>query len=452
MSAAPGRLSPQRRHLALVHPSEPAVGLVAAGAGWALPAFDAPASWASEVPVDTAGRGSEHALLACLAEADEPGAAASARRHRLLLAESLPGAAQPTRWWRWGDDPPEGLPEPLLPALHDAVTRLDGAPTAAPAWAPFAQRGATAALDAALSADPIARGLAALRPDHPRALRQRRCWPLSSVWSNAEVFLKVVPPRWASEGPVAAWLASLAPDRVARVVAHGQVAVPGGLLAWNLQAAVASGAFAGDAVLRSAAAIGDLVRRVAPDLAAGVPLGLADRHPAAVAAGLREVWASPELDALTESERAALPELDARWRRRLDALERAGLPPVLVHGDLHPGNVLPGPSGRGGDTVIDWTDAAVGWPGVDLLTLIGFGAPLGDAAAEQAIAAYADAAGEALGPLGAAGVRLGLAAAPAFHALAYARIEADTPLAQRWQIEGEVRVLVRRMLRDEGLA
>jgi hypothetical protein len=49
-------------------------------------------------------------------------------------------------------------------------------------------------------------------------------------------------------------------------------------------------------------------------------------------------------------------------------------------------------------------------------------------------------------------VRLGLRAAPAYHALSYARIEANLAPSQRWQLEGAVRSLVRRMLRDEGLA
>jgi hypothetical protein len=449
MSDGAARRPPQRRHLAIVHPEEAAVGLVAEGAGWALPAFDAPWAWASEVPVAAGAWGSEHALLACLAEADEPGDP-PALRHRLLLAEPLPGVALPTRWWRRGDEPPAGLPAPLLPALRDAVVRLEGGSPAG-AWAPFAQRGATDALDAALAAHPTARAGAALRPGHPRALRQRRAWPLSSVWWNDEVVLKVVPPRWAAEGPLTSWLADVAPDRVPRVVAHGRAEAPGGPLAWSLQARVASGAFDGDAAPRCAAAMGDLVARIGADLGTGTSLGLADRRPGVVAAALDAVWASPELGALTAAQRAALPELDRRWRRRLEALDAAGLPPVLVHGDLHPGNVLPGVAGPAGDTVIDWTDAAVGWPGVDLLTLLGFDAVLDDPAAERAIAAYADAAGPALGPLGAAGVRLGLAAAPAFHAVAYAGIEADTPLGQRWMLEGEVRALVRRMLGDEGL-
>lgn len=61
----------------------------------------------------------------------------------------------------------------------------------------------------------------------------------------------------------------------------------------------------------------------------------------------------------------AAPQLRASDRR--DALDIvAGLPrgAALLHGDLHPGNVL---MGRSGPIVIDWFDAAVGHPLADIV-------------------------------------------------------------------------------------
>jgi aminoglycoside phosphotransferase (APT) family kinase protein len=52
---------------------------------------------------------------------------------------------------------------------------------------------------------------------------------------------------------------------------------------------------------------------------------------------------------------------------RLRAVEECGLPDVLVHGDLHPGNVRA--DGAGPHTIIDWGDACIGNPGFDVLRL-----------------------------------------------------------------------------------
>jgi hypothetical protein len=68
------------------------------------------------------------------------------------------------------------------------------------------------------------------------------------------------------------------------------------------------------------------------------------------------------------------PELRAAWvaaePRLIDAcsaLIDVGLPDTLIHGDLHPENIVITPSGY---LVVDWSDAAVGNPFVDLATLL----------------------------------------------------------------------------------
>jgi hypothetical protein len=68
------------------------------------------------------------------------------------------------------------------------------------------------------------------------------------------------------------------------------------------------------------------------------------------------------------------PELRDRWLTAAPALaeaclrlDRLGPGPTLVHGDLHPWNVVLGP---GVVRVFDWTDAAVSHPFVDLATYV----------------------------------------------------------------------------------
>ena len=69
--------------------------------------------------------------------------------------------------------------------------------------------------------------------------------------------------------------------------------------------------------------------------------------------------------------------------RRLDAIAACGLPDTLVHGDLHPGNTR-----VDGDTIVimDWGDATLGHPAMDILRLTG---DLPAAEAEALIAAWA---------------------------------------------------------------
>ena len=97
-------------------------------------------------------------------------------------------------------------------------------------------------------------------------------------------------------------------------------------------------------------------------------LGVPVRSLAALAAQVEEISQDTALMG------RATPELRARWLaaaptladscRRLDEI---GPGPTLVHGDLHPWNVV---SGAGGARVFDWTDAAVSHPFVDLATYV----------------------------------------------------------------------------------
>jgi hypothetical protein len=68
------------------------------------------------------------------------------------------------------------------------------------------------------------------------------------------------------------------------------------------------------------------------------------------------------------------PEVRDAWERAIPRLQDAcaalddlGLPDALVHGDLHPGNIVLTSEGH---RVVDWSDAAVGHPFVDLPTFL----------------------------------------------------------------------------------
>ena len=70
----------------------------------------------------------------------------------------------------------------------------------------------------------------------------------------------------------------------------------------------------------------------------------------------------------------------AGWAQEL---ESCGLPMTLLHGDFHPGNAR---GARGGLVILDWTDAAVGSPLLDLPPLFARLTPAGASAARELVA------------------------------------------------------------------
>jgi hypothetical protein len=200
----------------------------------------------------------------------------------------------------------------------------------------------------------------------PTALpRLHYMWALSAVLraeaADGTLYLKSSPEIFRDEGPVTARLGTRAPGLVTSVVAVEPVE------AWTLMDDLGGEAIGDepperwrDGLVTHAAiqrawlghtdellAVGARSRPLA-ELAALVP-GMADRP--ATRAHLS--------DADVERWHAAVPTLIAACQR-LDAI---GPPSTIVHGDLHPWNVVRGPAGP---MVFDWTDSAVGQPFVDL--------------------------------------------------------------------------------------
>jgi aminoglycoside phosphotransferase (APT) family kinase protein len=435
-----------RRHLAWFVPEAGGIVLDASGrlpvqvVGWRFPPDVDDLVWPGAAPGAVA-------TLTCLSRVEVAGE--PVHDDRVVLVEPVPGGAEPSyeRVWRGDGDAPDALPEPLVAALRAWLAEATGRSTPDPGWPAFAWPGGVAALAAAVGRA----GAGALGPGTPGGFVQQRAWSLSTVWASDTAFLKAPTGEWASEGPVTAALARLSPDRVPQVLGHGLTHHGQRPLPWMVQRRQEGESRDGEeAIATLAATMGELVRRTAPHLDDLRAAGLADRRPAAVAAELPVIWASAELDALSADERARLPELEARVRSRLADVAARGAPSVLAHGDLHAGNALFAPDGR--VWIIDWTDAAVSWPGADLLTMVGLNADLDGAALHAVANAYREAAGPALSAFDADALLAGARAGLVFHALAYARIAAAAPAAQRWQLEGAVRYLVRRLLQLEGLA
>jgi hypothetical protein len=197
---------------------------------------------------------------------------------------------------------------------------------------------------------------AAAQLDGPGRPFQHRTWNLSAIWSiptrRARAWLKCIPAFFQHEAIV---LDVLSGHRVPRVLA----AEGHRLLLEELPGVDGYTA----TLAERRALVQQLVElqhwsidRVDALLAHGVP----DRRwPALLAAGhsLIERTAPDDVDL-----RRLLDEADDR----IAAIDRCGLPDVLVHGDAHPGNAR---IGAGAGTWFDWGDSRVGHPLLDVAVL-----------------------------------------------------------------------------------
>jgi hypothetical protein len=179
------------------------------------------------------------------------------------------------------------------------------------------------------------------------------------------MFLKWAAPAFAHEASITHALARRTPDLVPAVVASepgrnwllmhdhgGRTLDDGPESAWiEAMPPVVELQRAWIGVADRIPAAGGQTRPIA-DLASAVPAildrdGLGDR----LAPDVRESWI------------AAVPRIVDACAALIDL----GVPDTLVHGDLHPGNIVLTPAGH---IVVDWSDAAVGNPFVDLPTFL----------------------------------------------------------------------------------
>ncbi len=365
----------------------------------------------------------------------------------VALAEARASGVGADGWWRPGDPAPEGLPTQALVSMETALTgRFAGAP-----WPAFCLPGATELLRATIAADPALAGRATISVEAAMPgegeLIQEQGWPLSSVWRNAELVLKLTNPGWPGEARVTQLLARAAPGQVPEVLSAGTVPGAPNDVPYLVQRRVVEPPEAPpgpERLARSVAALRALgevqlafTGREDELLGAGAP----DRSPARTAAELSWLFESVR-DGLEPDDRAKLGTLGVLAREVLARLERS--PRVVVHGDLHLGNVLASDSGE--SQLIDWTDAALAWPGVDAYLLVRRLEGT-EEEQEELVSAYV----AALGPDHEQGVRLGLEVAPLYHALSYLRIREFLPSELIGPFGGEVVRLVKRQMDVFGL-
>jgi aminoglycoside phosphotransferase (APT) family kinase protein len=310
----------------------------------ALPRFDVEVPWWQEVDVVVDGARARHGIgvqVLRLLHADRP----------------QPPGGQVTYLAQTGDRPPSGLAPvdvDLSPQPNRAAYAEPGGPAASAAWA--------------------VRALAALGTPGAVAVQQRT-WNLSAIWhldvAGAPVaWLKQVPAFFGHEAAVLGLVAGVVPALAPRLLAAGP---DGRILLAHAAGEDRYGAGAGFRALIAAdihPVQEHFVGRAGDLLAAGVP----DR---------RDL--GPWLAAAADPYRDRIPGVGGlldRLPERLDAIAACGMPDTLVHGDLHPGNVRSGGTGR---VLMDWGDATVGHPALDILRLTG---DLSDADAEPLVAAW----------------------------------------------------------------
>ena len=273
-----------------------------------------------------------------------------------------PGTGPEELSWRpLGEGPG---PEAVLDAVRSAVATYAGReslPARRQAW--FAEPWRAQA-DAWVDATLAGLGRRRTGPSVPV-----KVWSLSAVLRVATdqgpVFLKATCDHFGSEPRITDLLGRLLPGRVPALLGFEPDR------GWQLMEPLAGVSDEDDPTPRlaapAAAAIAaiqlDCVPHVAQLRAAGCP----ERGLESSLAAFRDVLASsPELRLLHDDQvaaaRAALPEIE----RRLAELAAYDVPATLVHGDLHLGNVA---HHDGLLTVFDWSDASVGHPFVDLVTL-----------------------------------------------------------------------------------
>lgn len=202
-----------------------------------------------------------------------------------------------------------------------------------------------------------------------------RHWMVSAILriptDCGPVWFKQVPELFAHEGRIMRWVSERSPEVAPKVIGTG----PGWLLSAEMPAAAEQPRGHVLATLarlqrKSIGSIGELLRLGCPDR--GLDRLVADIESLANRADLLQAETLDDL-------RSALPELVAIVRRT----ERLGIPATLVHGDIQDDNAR---WTTGGWVIIDWTDACVGHPFVDLARPLMKAGPQEQATARSAVA------------------------------------------------------------------
>jgi hypothetical protein len=190
--------------------------------------------------------------------------------------------------------------------------------------------------------------------------RQIRTWNLSAVHrietDQGPVWLKEVPPFMAHESAVLRWLDRPTTPVLLAAAAHRMLLadIPG---TDRYDASMTERRqMLADLLAIQTDALGRL-----PELH-GVPTETGDDFRARAEAALPR-W----LELVSPDDRPVLAELVSGLSTRFAAVADCGVPDTLVHGDFHPGNVRSTDGTR--PVIIDWGDARIGHPAIDLLRI-----------------------------------------------------------------------------------
>ncbi len=333
---------------------------------------------------------------------------------------------------RWGQ-PPREIPERVGPRaatwLEEWETNADPPPLR-PRWArPGWHKRATAWIRDALE-----------EAGRPAAgeIEMRRLWGISATArvptaDGGSAWFKAVFPPFRAEVAITRFLETAAPGAVPHVIAADEAA---GWLLLDEVGAAPVGSAATDEQLGAA------IRRLV-QIQAGMAgreeelraVGVADRPLRRLADDVAAAMGAPAEIEGPEVAPERLATVVGWVRRHSDWLDAVGLPETLVHGDFHVFNVF---ERNGEPVIIDWSDAAISHP----LLEIGpwFGHPMAPGDPESSWAAWLDAL-SSIGPVDALRNERErvLALASAFQLVSYAAIVRALEPANRYQLSDGVR-------------
>ena len=313
--------------------------------------------------------GADAVLLRCLEE-DEDDAARVQRATLVAVPRGLPALPDGMAWAVIGElvggDGDAAVAARVVTELGTGGTGVTGRPWAARGWFDQAEGW-------------LLETMAAIGRPVTGPLAQVRAWELSCVLraptATGDVWFKVnaALPLFVNEGVIIKMLSELFGDRVPAPLAvdpeRGWMVLDdvGPEVGWEAPLEVVEEVASSFARLQVEAA-GQTGRL----LAAGCNDRRLGRLAAQAEAWLPDLEATGELpgidDAtwLSSDEQAALQAALPQLRACCQELAGLAVPPSLVHGDLHLGNVARGP---GAYRFFDWTDACVAHPFLDLATI-----------------------------------------------------------------------------------
>jgi hypothetical protein len=372
----------------VAHPTEPTVLLERRDGALRLPGTERPGRvWTAEPGQVLPGLrdllGTDALLLRCLDEHEEPSAQLQ-RATLLAVPTALAGLPDGLAWAGRAElagaagDGDAALAARVVEELAGSGTGQRGPPWTARGWFAGAERW-------------LHEAMAAIGRPLTGPAEQMQVWDLSCVLraptAAGHVWFKATAasPLFVNEGLVMGALAGLFGDRVPAPGGRRRRAGldgagrsrPGG----RLGGAPGSGRGGGRGLARLQVEAAGQADRL---LAAGYHDRRLDRLAAQAREWLPAIEATGKLAGIDDATwlsqdelaavRAALPEVLACC----EELAGHAVPPSIVHGDLHLGNVARGPAGY---RFFDWTDACVAHPFFDLLTIrrgTGFAGEEGD--------------------------------------------------------------------------